>query len=181
MIPPIDEADPTSHSRSPYKMDIVRFVSTFSLTPARINILKGFLNFRRSLSQAGLVEGFQWVDGSFTENIELIEKRAPNDVDVVTFFQFSNGDNDEIVIGRNPKLFNHAFVKEKFLVDSYFQGLNVPSYELVEMTVYWYSMWAHKRDLSWKGFIQIPLNPQLDVAAMTILNSAATEEANYES
>lgn len=42
------------------------------------------------------------------------------------------------------------------------------------MTVYWYSMWAHRRDLSWKGFIQIPLNPQLDVVAMTILNSATT-------
>lgn len=46
---------------------------------------------------------------------------------------------------------------------------------------YWYSMWAHKRDLSWKGFIQIPLNPQLDVVAMTILNSATTGEANNES
>lgn len=175
LIPPIDEADPTSHTRSPYKMDIVRFVSTFSLSPARIKILKGFLNFRVSLTQAGLVEGFQWVDGSFTEHIELIEKRPPNDVDVVTFFQFSNGDNDAIVIGRKPELFDHDFVKKEFFVDSYFQELNLPSHELVEMTVYWYSMWAHRRDLSWKGFIQIPLNSQLDVVAMTILNSATTE------
>ncbi|MCS5828604.1 hypothetical protein LNO09_12165 [Klebsiella variicola] len=82
----MDEADPTSHARSPYKMDIVRFVSMFALSPARMKILKGFLDFRMSLSQAGLVEGFQWVDGSFTENIELIERRPPNDVDVVTFF-----------------------------------------------------------------------------------------------
>ncbi|WP_414651656.1 DUF6932 family protein [Hafnia paralvei] len=36
----------------------------------------------------GLAEGFQWVDGSFTENIELIERRTPNDVDVVTFSLF---------------------------------------------------------------------------------------------
>ncbi|HEB1800827.1 TPA: hypothetical protein RY502_001280 [Escherichia albertii] len=175
LIPPIDKADPTSHTRSPYKMDIVRFVSTFSLSPARIKILKGFLNFRVSLTQAGLVEGFQWVDGSFTEHIELIEKRPPNDVDVVTFFQFSNGDNDAIVVGRKPELFDHDFVKKEFFVDSYFQELNLPSHELVEITVYWYSMWAHRRDLSWKGFIQIPLNPQLDVVAMTILNSATTE------
>ncbi|CAJ1253797.1 DUF6932 family protein [Klebsiella pneumoniae] len=181
VIPPMDEADPTSHARSPYKMDIVRFVSMFALSPARMKILKGFLDFRMSLSQAGLVEGFQWVDGSFTENIELIERRPPNDVDVVTFFQFSAGDDDATVIGRNPELFNHDLVKTKYLVDSYYQGLNAPSHELVEMTVYWYSMWAHKRDLSWKGFIQIPLNPQLDVVAMTILNSATTGEVNNES
>ncbi|MFW9038281.1 DUF6932 family protein, partial [Klebsiella sp. C239] len=137
VIPPMDEADPTSHARSPYKMDIVRFVSMFALSPARMKILKGFLDFRMSLSQAGLVEGFQWVDGSFTENIELIERRSPNDVDVVTFFQFSAGDDDATVIGRNPELFNHDLVKTKYLVDSYYHGLNAPSHELVEITVYW--------------------------------------------
>ncbi|WP_426763559.1 DUF6932 family protein [Hafnia paralvei] len=36
----------------------------------------------------GLAEGFQWVDGSFTENVELIERRTPNDVDVVIFSLF---------------------------------------------------------------------------------------------
>lgn len=181
IIPPLDESDPTSYVRSPYEMDILRFVSMFALSPARIKILKGFLMFRMELSNAGIVHGFQWVDGSFTENIELIEKRSPNDVDVVTFFQFCEGDNDAIVMSRNPSLFDHDHVKTSYLVDSYFEGLDAPGSYLVQRTVYWYSMWAHKRDFSWKGFIQIPLNPQLDLAAMAILNASSTEEASNES
>ncbi|MFC6122201.1 DUF6932 family protein [Citrobacter bitternis] len=181
VIPPIEMTDPTSYARSPYKMDIVTFVSMFAITPQRMKILKGFVKFRTALSEVGLVDGFQWVDGSFTENVELIEKRPPNDVDVVTFFKFSDGDDDNSVINRNPSIFVHESVKKEFLVDSYFEGLDAPGHYLVERTVYWYSMWAHKRDLSWKGFIQIPLNPQLDKAAMAILNAAMTGEADHES
>lgn len=182
IISPIDENNPTSFARSPYEVDIVSFIRMFAITPTRNKILRGFLNFRLALSQSGLIDGFQWVDGSFTENIELIENRAPNDVDVVTFFSFQAGDDDGKVIDRNQNLFNQEFVKETYLVDSYFQGLHASGARLVSSTVYWYSMWAHKRDLSWKGFIQIPLSPQLDSIAMTILEAAVeAEEANHES
>ena len=181
VIPPIDENNPTSLSRSPYEMDVVRFVSMFALTSARIKILKGFLKFRMSLASAGLIEGFQWIDGSFTEYVEMIEKRPPNDVDVVTFFNFQAGDTDEVVFKRNPELFDQPSVKKKYLVDSYFENLQVPGHYLVSRTVYWYSMWAHKRDLSWKGFVQVPLSPQLDPIAMSILDSTDTEEAINES
>lgn len=181
IIPPVDESDPTSLSRSPYELDIVRFVSLFAITQSRVKILKGFLDFRNELTSVGLVDGFQWVDGSFTENVELIERRAPNDVDVVTFFNFQPGDNDHTVYSRNPNIFNQDFVKKQYLVDSYFEGLHAPGASLVARTVYWYSMWAHKRDLSWKGFIQIPLSPALDLVARSILDSIETEEANNES
>lgn len=181
VIPPMDQSDPTSFNRSPYEMNIVQFVSAFAFTPTRRKILKGFLNFREALSQAGLTDGFQWVDGSFTENVELNLKRPPNDVDVVTFFNFQSGDSDEIVIARNEQIFQQEFVKDTFLVDSYFESLQASGANLVSRTVYWYSMWAHKRDLSWKGFVQIPLSPQLDPIAMTILDAAETEEADHES
>lgn len=181
VIPPMDESDPTSFNRSPYEMNIVQFVSAFAFTPTRRKILKGFLNFRDALSHAGLTDGFQWVDGSFTENVELNLKRPPNDVDVVTFFNFQPGDSDEIVIARNELIFHQEFVKETFLVDSYFESLQTSGADLVSKTVYWYSMWAHKRDLSWKGFVQIPLSPQLDPIAMTILGAAEAEEADHES
>ncbi|MFV9064347.1 hypothetical protein ABQ366_05290 [Serratia fonticola] len=181
IIPPIDESNPTSLVRSPYDMDIVRFVSIFAISPPRVKILRGFLSFRNELTMAGLVDGFQWVDGSFTENVELIERRPPNDVDVVTFFNFQPGDNDEIVYARNPNIFDQPLVKKQYLVDSYFEGLQAPGASLVARTVYWYSMWAHKRDLSWKGFIQIPLSPHLDTVAKSILDSNETEEAKNES
>lgn len=175
VIPPIDESDPTSLARSPYEMNILSFTSMFALTPARKVILKGFIEFRMALSSVGIIEGFQWVDGSFTENIELIERRAPNDIDVVTFYKRQSGDTDDDLIGRNPALFSQPQVKKQYLVDSYFEGLDTPGADLVARTVYWYSMWAHKRDLSWKGFIKIPLAPSLDTVAMTILDQIETE------
>lgn len=181
IIPPIDETDPTSLARSPYEMDIIKFVTMFALTPARIKILRGFLLFRSALALAGLSDGFQWIDGSFTENIELIERRSPNDVDVVTFFNFQPGDDDQIVFGRNPDIFDQPLVKKGYLVDSYFENLQAPGANLVARAAYWYSMWSHKRDLSWKGFIQIPLSPQLDDVAMAILDSIEAGEVNNES
>ena len=177
VIPPIDITDPTSVARSPYEMDIVRFVGMFAITSARVRILKGFLSFRMALAAAGIIDGFQWIDGSFTENVEMIEKRPPNDVDVVTFFSFQPSDNDETVYQRDPDLFDQPTVKSKYLVDSYFEGLQAPGHYLVSRTVYWYSMWAHKRDLSWKGFVQVPLSPKLDSIAMSILDSTVIEEA----
>lgn len=181
VIPPIDESDPVSLVRSPYEMDIVNFVTTFAVTLPRRKILRGFLSFRQELGKIGIAEGFQWVDGSFTENVELIERRPPNDIDAVTFFSFLPGDNDETVYNRNPEMFNQPAVKARYLVDSYFESLQIDGAELVARAVYWYSMWSHKRDLSWKGFIQIPLSPHLDQAALSILDTLDAEEAKNES
>ena len=43
------------------------------------HLLQGFLNYRKKLHELGLVQGVQWLDGSFVENIEVLESRAPND------------------------------------------------------------------------------------------------------
>lgn len=175
LIPPIDEAEPTSSVRSPYEMDIIRFVTMFAITPVRKRILLGFLEFRQTLYLSGICDGFQWLNGSFSENIELIEHRPPNDIDVVTFFNLPDGVTEDIVFNRNPQIFDHEYVKSTHFVDSYFQSLQMPGAQLVSSTVYWYSMWAHKRDWSWKGFLQVPLSPGLDGAAFTILNNAIVD------
>lgn len=55
----------------------------------RRELLKGLLEFRSELHRIGLVDGIQWLDGSFIENVEEIEGRHPKDIDVVTFlFKF---------------------------------------------------------------------------------------------
>jgi hypothetical protein len=36
---------------------------------------------------------------------------------------------------------------------------------------YWYSMWSHRRDGMWKGFVQIDLSPSEDTPALAILAS----------
>jgi hypothetical protein len=71
---------------SPYRCTTLELCQTFGTTKERVLILKGLLEFRDRMTAFGIVQGFQWLDGSFTENIEKSEKRAPNDLDLVTFF-----------------------------------------------------------------------------------------------
>ncbi|MBW7864315.1 MAG: hypothetical protein H3C30_07875 [Candidatus Hydrogenedentes bacterium] len=86
VMPPIQSTAPTAMERSPYPVSLTDFVLRFSTTNKCRAILSGLLGFRAALHSAGLTEGFQWIDGSFIENIEEIESREPADVDVVTFF-----------------------------------------------------------------------------------------------
>ncbi len=178
VLPPMDMEHPTSAHRSPYKTDIIKLVEHYATSVHRREILLGFINFRSELYKVGLNDGFQWIDGSFIENIELIEKRPPNDIDIVTFFIVAKNETQNDVVTRNPDLFlphMGKWRKQAFKVDSYFQSLEVSMEQLVERTVYWYSMWSHRRDLAWKGFLQIPLDATLDQQALNILKTMASE------
>lgn len=178
VIPPMDMEHPTSAYRSPYKTNILKIVERYATSPQRIAILLGFIKFRNEINKAGLTDGFQWIDGSFIEDVELIEKRPPNDIDVVTFFNLAPNETQQDVVMRNPNLFMPdmgKWRKQEFKVDSYFQSLGVSKEQLVERTVYWYSMWSHRRDLTWKGFLQIPLDATLDQQALIILETMLSE------
>lgn len=161
VIPPI--SDGTSIERSPYEIDILTFTQIFSLSDERIAILKNFLYYRKFLYGLGIVSGFQWVNGSFTENVEILRNRPPNDIDVVSF----------ITEPKNPlpdEFYNNHYIKQTYQVDSYFVDLNDDPQELVRWTAYWYSMWSHQRDTNiWKGFFQIPLSEQDDIQALSYL------------
>ena len=87
VLPPINASHPVSPMRSPYVVSLTDYVLRFGDTAERRTILEGFLRYRAALHAAGLVQGFQWLDGSFLEHIELTEGRAPNDIDVVTFYR----------------------------------------------------------------------------------------------
>ena len=77
--------------RAPYRVTSSAFIDNFAYSPERKNILHGFLEYRKALYSLGIVAGFQWIDGSFTEDIEMLENRSPNDVDVVTICNLPNG------------------------------------------------------------------------------------------
>jgi hypothetical protein len=70
---------------------LISFVDRFSSSPERIAILHSLLQFREELYKSGITSGFQWLDGSFMENIETLESRPPNDMDVVTFYHLPIG------------------------------------------------------------------------------------------
>jgi hypothetical protein len=39
----------------------------------------------------------------------------------------------------------------------------------IKAITYWYSIWSHRRDGLWKGFVQIDIDPSQDVEANKIL------------
>lgn len=161
VISPI--TDDVSIDRSPYEISMLDFVKKFSFSNERVAILRGFLYYRKLLYSLGITAGFQWVNGSFVENVETLRGRPPNDIDVVSF----------IAEPENPlpdELFDNSYIKQQYQVDSYFVDLNGNPQELVKLTAYWYSMWSHQRETqTWKGFFHIPLSIQDDIVALNYL------------
>lgn len=153
LLPPLDPELPTSPQRSPYPVSLLDVVMRFSTSPERRRVLAGFLGYRATLHRMGICQGFQWLDGSFLEDVETLERRAPRDMDVVTFLRspadFAPSEDDIVELDS---------AKVQFLVDAYFVELDELSPDVVvAQSAYWYSMWSHRRNQAWKGFLQIDL------------------------
>lgn len=173
VMPPIRPGvQGNSSDRSPYRVELPAFVDRFATSPERMAILDGLLRFRAGLHKAGIVAGFQWLDGSFLEQVEIIEERAPRDMDAVNFIDLTGVDQAELA-RQHTALFDHEKVKTDYRIDAYFMQTGG---QLDEATIrrisYWYSMWSHRRDGLWKGFVQIDLSPTQDAEARAILSLA---------
>lgn len=169
VIPPIDPVDPTGPERSPYLVSLVDVVLKFGISPERRSILDGLLRLRAALHSAGIFKGFQWLDGSFLERIEVIESRVPEDIDVVTFVESTGGLN---LTPENEWCVDHDLVKASCHVDHYIEEMDrIPCHMLVSRAAYWYSVWSHRRSQLWKGFLQIDLSPMDEETANSILMS----------
>lgn len=175
VIPPIDVNDRVSPERSPYQVALPDMILKYGTSPARKKILDGLLRYRAALHSIGLASGFQWIDGSFLEHVELLDDRPPNDIDIVTFYALPSGLTDADLLAKNAAIFDQIQAKATYSVDSYFVGLDDDPISLVRITAYWYSMWSHRRNEAWKGFLEVSLNPRDDAYAMELLrNDAAT-------
>jgi hypothetical protein len=181
VLPPVRPEMPGhSPERSPYQVPLAAFVDQFATSTERMAILDGLLRFREKLHGLGIVSGFQWLDGSFLEQIELLENRPPHDMDVVTFFDMPSGENQRSLLQKAGQLFDQRHLKASYTVDGYFSMLGQPvDARQVQSITYWYSMWSHRRDGLWKGFVQVDLNPSQDPDARTVLN-ISMEDARHE-
>lgn len=170
VLPPINEDDPTGFDRAPYEVGLGQVVDRFATSPERCDIFAGYLAHRAELHRMGIDSGFQWLDGSFTEDIEMLEHRPPQDIDVVTFtsaddaFFCGLGARDISLLGGDRDI-----LKNEFKIDFYIQSLSDPAESLVAMTAYWYSLWAHRRNGQWKGFLKVDLSPTQDPDAKNLL------------
>jgi len=172
VLPPYDPANTTSFNRSPYSVSIIQLVDTYSFTLERKEILKGFLKYRSELYKKGVVSGFQWINGSFTTDIETLESRPPGDIDVVTFFNLPIGETQISFMPQVRNLITPKNTKNLYKVDAYAMVLGQTlNYTLIQWITYWYSMWSHRKsDNLWKGYLEVPLSPEDDLQAIRLLN-----------
>lgn len=174
VLPPINSKSPTSlDDRSPYVVSLTELINRYATSPKRKAILEGLLKFRKALHAVGITSGFQWLDGSFLEDIEMIGSRPPNDIDVVTFYHLPNGIKQEDLLTSNDRLFTLSLTKVDYSVDAYFVTLNMKSPEnLVKICTYWHSLWSHRKiNGMWKGYLQVDLAPIEDDVAQITLSS----------
>jgi len=182
VLPPFLGDSPTAASDvSPYRTSMLEVTQRFASLPGRRKLIEGLLNYRADLAALGFVRGFQWLDGSFAENIEAHEQRPPNDMDMVTF-AFSPEGLTSTQIGQmlasHPALFVNAQAKEKYGCDGYMVPLDKSPENLVKRCIYYFSLFSHRRsDQVWKGLLQIPLESN-DALARELLNDMPLGDSN---
>jgi len=153
---------------SPYPTTASELCRRFATSPERKCILQGFLALREELISRGIT-GFQWIDGSFLEEIELTEGRPPGDIDIVTFVEVPD---DPVVVAdklRAPiDLLDGAFVKSTYYADHFIVALSSAPRLVVDSTRYWFGLFSHRRDGLWKGMLTVPL---IDIADHPVAKS----------
>lgn len=157
---------------------MTELVTVLGTTPWRENLLFGLLEYRRLLGHHGYTNGLQFIDGSFVENVEVRENRDPGDIDVFSLLVRPAAYQKDQNLWANAgypawigELMDRGKNKARFLLDTY--GMAVDQHgplTLINETIYWYSLFSHRRvTQEWKGFVRVPLNPSDDAAARAII------------
>ena len=180
MIPPFDKNGvlppyfgnvTDGDSQSPFRCDILEFCQRFGTSLPRRDILKGFVLFRLNCMSFG-IRGFQWIDGSFVEDVESVEGRSPHDIDVASWFFVCDPLNNDRILQYFPEFTDPRLSKAKYMVDHY---PLLPSNPLItiKQTRYWNTLFSHNRRGVWKGMLEIPLYDTVDrdQEALDYLNS----------
>lgn len=174
VLPPFLGEKPTSRAQmSPYSCEMSDFAKRFNTSPQRTSILDGLLDYREALVKAGITEGFQWLDGSFVENVEVTRGRPPGDIDIVTFARRpvnSKADIDwRIFFQTNIALFDPKVTKAQYKCDAYFIDLDKKSEIIVDDSRYFFGLFSHQKVTAlWKGMVRVPLESD-DAAARLLL------------
>ncbi len=177
VLPPYVGTDPANRpSMSPYGASMTDIVDRFAISSERIAILRGLLAYRAALAGIGIVNGSQWIDGSFVEDCETIWNRPPSDVDIVTFAYrpqaASAGQDWAQVIHANLDIFDPMRAKAIFKCDAYYIDLNKAAHLMVSDTAYFNGLFSHQRSTRlWKGMISVSLSSD-DAAAWRMIRGS---------
>tara|TARA_R110002124_G_scaffold26251_1_gene94348 strand:+ start:1026 stop:1610 length:585 start_codon:yes stop_codon:yes gene_type:complete len=178
LIPPYLTAA-GSGDRSPYESDIVELVRRFGFSADRRRILRGLIGYRTALAAGGFTQGFQLIDGSFSEDCEGLRRRSPSDIDVLSYLEMPIRYANDLDAYRNEgvtflmtQMMGRA-PKEAFDVDAYLV-VNPPGMSLREffhIFAHFTLLFSHQKQTDvWKGSISIPLDALADVMALNVLD-----------
>lgn len=124
------------------------------------------------MNNHGLTNGFQWLDGSFLEEVEAREGRPPRDLDVVTVYWGYDLDFQQELVVNLPEFADSELSKDSFHLDHYPFDAGFAPDVAVDYSRYWIQLFSHNREAVWKGMLKAGLNtPDDDKLAMDYLNS----------
>ena len=105
----------------------------------------------------------------FRRTLSCSKTAPPKDIDVVSFVHTPLG---FAPTPQQLEVLDHDQAKATFLVDCYFVEINLlPPDNLIKQSTYWYSMWSHRRNQEWKGYLEIDLSPAEDSVASAWLSA----------
>lgn len=157
---------------SPYECTVLELCQRFAVSPRRLEILHGYLALREQLFSLS-ISGFQWLDGSFVEDVETHSGRPPGDIDVVTFTSNPSTKTEmNTLLAANRWLIDRAGIKATHHVDHFIVPLGIDPRLLINLSRYWYGLFSHRRDSTWKGMLSVELSdPAEDAAAKAFLGN----------
>ncbi|MFD2579995.1 DUF6932 family protein [Novosphingobium colocasiae] len=169
---------------SPYNCTAIELVQRFFPHPATgVDYYKDCSSFVLNCVKKGIVSGFQWLDGSFTEDVEA-DGRQPNDIDVVTLAYRPEslalnlqGWRDFVhEQGNGGIFFDRTRNREEFTCDTFFVDLNSVPYLVARQAAYWSGLFSHRREtFQWKGMLALPLHED-DTEAIVALGGVTENE-----
>ena len=162
VLPPHLGSPAFSTDLSPYKCTVVELCHRFATTKKRVEISKGYISFRKEMISTGITQGFQWLDGSFLENIEISESRDPRDLDVVTFYDGVSSPNMVDIMASFPEFSSPAKSKARYNLDHYPVDFTYSPMVTIESTRYWIQLFTHNRAEVWKGILHLSINTASD-------------------
>ena len=163
LVLPPHLGDPRNPSElSPYPCTTLELCKQLGTSPERQRILELFLDFRERLTSEGLTRGFQWLDGSFLEDIEKRESRPPKDLDVVTIYWGYDMPFQRNLMIKFPEFADPMLAKANFSLDHYPLDASYHPETTVESSRYWISLFSHNRLAIWKGMLRVELNTVAD-------------------
>ena len=152
-------------------------MAELGITDERKQLLRNLITYRQLLHSDGYLQGFQFINGSFVEDVETMQSRAPRDIDIVSFLAVP----DKYVTGRVPwnpnglafwkaQVAGRIENKRRFSLDTY--AYLSPTVTYRDIT-YWHGLFSQQRDtFDWKGYIVVFLDAAADQVALTTMERA---------